>query len=91
MNTSMAVLEAAGVKISRATWSGQASAGEFASNVSAMIAEGNHIKYTVLARGSVVPESLPDDGYNNHRYTWQIAYAIEALGDWIFTQVRRQL
>jgi hypothetical protein len=38
MNTSMAVLEAAGAKISRATWNRQASAEEFASNVNAMIA-----------------------------------------------------
>jgi predicted peptidase len=88
MNISMAVLEAAGAKISWGTWNGRASAEEFKSDVSAMIAEGNNIKYTVLARGTVVPEGLPDDGGNNHIYTWRIAYAIEDLRDWLFAQVK---
>jgi predicted peptidase len=88
MNASMAALEAAGAKVSRATWKGQASAEEFASDVAAMIAEGNNIKYTVLARGTVVPRGLPDDPRNNHIYTWQIAYAIEGLRDWLFKQKR---
>ena len=58
------------------------------SHVSKMIAEGNNIKYTVLAKGTVVPEGLPDDGRNNHIYTWRIAYTIEGLRDWLFTQVK---
>jgi predicted peptidase len=90
MNASMAALEAAGAKISRATWNGRASPDEFASNVSKMIAESRNIKYTVLARGTVVPEGMTDDGGNNHRHTWHIAYSIEGLRDWLFTQVRRQ-
>ncbi len=88
MNASMAALEAAGAKISRATWNGRASAEEFASDVSAMIAEGNNIKYTVFSKGTVVPEGRPDDGINNHIYTWPIAYTIEGLRDWLFTQVK---
>ena len=88
MNASMAALEAAGANISRATWNGRASAEEFASNVSAMIAEANNIKYTVFAKGTVVSEGLPDDGRNNHIHTWRIAYTIEGLRDWLFTQVK---
>jgi predicted peptidase len=88
MNASMAALEAAGAKISRATWNGRTSAAELASDVSRMIAEGNNIKYTVLAKGTVVPEELPDDARNNHIHTWPIAYAIEGLRDWLFTQSR---
>jgi predicted peptidase len=87
MNASMAALEAAGAKISRATWNGRASAEEFALEVSKMIAEGNNIKYTVFAEGTVVPEGLPDDYRNNHIYTWRVAYTIEGLRDWLFTQV----
>ncbi len=88
MNASMAALEAAGAKISRATWNGRASAEEFAADVRKMIAEGNNIKYTVLAKGTVVPEGLPDDPRNNHVHTWRIAYAIEGLRDWLFAQVK---
>jgi len=88
MDASMAALEAAGARISRATWNGRASPEELAAQVSKMIAEGNSIKYTVLAKGTVVPEGLPDDGVNNHVHTWRIAYAIEGLRDWLFTQVK---
>ena len=55
-----------------------------------MIAEGNNIKYTVLAKGTVVPEGLPDDGFTNHIYTWPITYTIEGLRDWLFAQVKEQ-
>jgi predicted peptidase len=89
MNASMAALEAAGAEISRATWNGRASPEEFALEVEKMIAEGNNIKYTVLRKGTVVPEGLPDDGGNNHKHTWRIAYAIEGLRDWLFTQRRK--
>jgi predicted peptidase len=88
MNASMAALEAAGAKISRATWSGRASSEEFAIEVRKMIAEGNNIKYTVFAEGTVVPEGLPDDHRNNHIYTWRVAYTIEGLRDWLFTQAK---
>ncbi len=91
MNASMAALEAAGGKISRGTWDGKSSADEFASDVNKMIAEGNNIKYAVLAKGTVVPEGLPDDGGNNHVHTWRITYAIEGLRDWLFSQVKTQL
>jgi predicted peptidase len=86
MNASMASLEAAGAKISRAVWDGHAAAAEQATNVSNMIAEGNNIKYTVLKKGTVVPTDKIDDAGNNHTYTWRIAYTIEGVRDWLFTQ-----
>ena len=83
------VLHILGAKISRATWNGRASAEEFAEEVGKMIAEGKNIKYTVFANGTVVPKFLPDDGRNNHIYTWPVAYTIEGLRDWLFSQVKR--
>lgn len=88
MNASMAALEAAGAQVSRATWNGRASPEEFAIEVRKMIAEGNNIKYVVFAEGTVVPEGLADDHRNNHIYTWRVAYTIEGLRDWLFTQVK---
>jgi len=86
MNAITATLEEAGAKISRATWNGQASAAEFAADVSKMIAEDTDIKYSVLKKGTVVPSGLKDDGGNNHRHTWQIAYTIEGVRAWLFAQ-----
>jgi predicted peptidase len=88
MNACMVSLEAAGAKISRATWSGQSSPAEFEYDVSKMIAEGNNIKYTVFRKGTVVPAGQADDISNNHAYTWRIAYTIEGVRDWLFTQVK---
>jgi len=88
MNASMSVLEAAGAKISRATWNGRASAAEFAVFVQNMISKDSNIKYTVFENGSVVPEGLPNNHLNNHIYTWEVAYTIEGLRDWLFTQTK---
>jgi len=88
MNAITATLEKEGAKISRATWNGQSSAAEFASDVSKMITEGNNIKYTVLKKGTVVPADQIDDGGSNHICTWRIAYTIEGVRDWLFTQVK---
>lgn len=88
MNTSMAALEAAGAKVSRGVWNGRARPEELAVEANKMIAECTHIKYTVFSKGTVVPEGLPDNFHNNHIYTWQIAYMIEGLRDWLFTQAK---
>jgi predicted peptidase len=50
-------------------------AAEIAANVSAMLAEGNHILYTVLTDG-------------DHASTWRIAYTFEGVRDWLFAQVK---
>ena len=38
-----------------------------------MLAAGGNINYTICKNGS-------------HRYTWQYAYAIEGVRDWLFAQ-----
>ncbi len=86
MNASLAVLEKAGAKISRATWSGRSRPDEFADYVKQMIDEGNNIKYSVLKKGTVVPAGISDDPGNNHVHTWRIAYTIEGIRDWLFSQ-----
>jgi predicted peptidase len=70
MNSSTEALEAAGAKISRATWNGRASAEEFTKDVNDMITEGKNIKYTVLKKGTVVSEGIEDNAATNHMYTW---------------------
>lgn len=88
MNDIMANLEEEGTKISRATWNGKSSGLEFASDVSQMIAKGSSINYTVFKKGTVVPAGQTDDGGSNHINTWRIAYTIEGVRDWLFTQVK---
>lgn len=86
MNASMRALEVKGAKISRSFWSGTATKAEFEAETQKMIAEGNNINYTVLKKGTVVPVGQPENGGTNHVNTWRIAYTIEGLRDWLFSQ-----
>ena len=86
MNAITAVLEQEGAKVSREMWNGQSTEVEFAFLVRKMLAEGNPIKYSVLERGTVVPEGMKDDPGSNHICTWRIAYTIEGIRDWLFSQ-----
>ncbi|TGE34981.1 hypothetical protein E4K67_27755 [Desulfosporosinus fructosivorans] len=61
---------------SKATWNAEASAAELSTDVSNMLAAGCNINYTVFKNGS-------------HRYTWQYAYTIEGVRDWLFKQVKK--
>lgn len=65
-----------GATVSKAIWSAESSASELAKNVSNMLAAGCNINYTVFKNGS-------------HRYTWQYAYTIEGVRDWLFKQVKK--
>ena len=56
MNASLAVMEAAGTKISRAKWNARAGEAEKAANARKMVEEGNNIKYAVFEKGTVWPE-----------------------------------
>jgi predicted peptidase len=61
---------------SKTTWNAESSAAELATDVSKMLAAGCNINYTVFKNGS-------------HRYTWQYAYTIEGVRDWLFKQVKK--
>jgi predicted peptidase len=56
--------------------------------VDRMLAEGNHIMYSVLRKGTVVPAGMEDHGGSNHVCTWRIAYQIEGIREWLFRQTR---
>lgn len=68
-------LEKQGATVCKAIWSAESSPAEFTENVSDMLGEDCNIKYTVFQNG-------------NHRYTWQYAYTIEGVRDWLFTNVK---
>jgi predicted peptidase len=90
MNASLAVMEAAGAKISRAKWNARAGEAEKAANVRKMIEEGNNIKYAVFEKGTTWPEDQEQlqAGRNEHMQTWKVAYSIEGVRNWLFAQKR---
>jgi predicted peptidase len=89
MNASLAEMKTAGAKINTAFWNGRAGKSEMDENVKKMIEENTNIKYTVLKTGTVIPQDQDQNAGNYHRYTWQIAYTIEGIRDWLFTQIKK--
>ncbi|MBJ7552476.1 alpha/beta hydrolase-fold protein [Marinomonas ostreistagni] len=67
------VLANEGATVSKAKWDAQASKSVMAAQVSHMLKQGAQVNYTVFEGGS-------------HRYTWQYAYSIDAIRDWLFAQ-----
>lgn len=86
MNAITSTVEKNGAKVSRAVWNGRADAAEFSTDVNKMLAENSNIKYTMLKKGTVVSTGLADNALWNHMCTWRIAYNIEGIRDWLFTQ-----
>lgn len=79
-------LEHEGAKISRATWDGTWSAGQFRAAFDRIDTEGSPINYVTFAKGTVIPKDDSGAGASGHRNTWRIAYTIEPIREWIFRQ-----
>ena len=88
MNASLAVMEKAGAKISRAKWNGRAGDAEIAASVKKISTEDTNIKYAVYEKGTTLPIELAQSGRNEHMETWKIAYNIEGVRDWLFAQTK---
>jgi predicted peptidase len=84
MNDSVAVWQAKGTKVSKATWNARASEAELSADASRMLSEGNDIKYATFLKGSVFPAGR--EGGIEHMATWPVAYRIETVRDWLFAQ-----
>ncbi len=67
------VLVSMGATLAKSTWNAEGDAGTLEQNVEDMLSENAQINYTVFEGGS-------------HRYTWQYAYSIEGIRDWLFEQ-----
>jgi predicted peptidase len=74
MNEATAKWESLGVKVATSDmWDSTSTAEQFDSLVSNTLSQGSNINYTVFEGG-------------NHMYTWTVAYTIEGIRDWLFSQ-----
>ncbi|MZI94297.1 hypothetical protein F9817_13960 [Vibrio sp. CAIM 722] len=73
MDAITAELKKHGATVANATWNAQAPTATLDKQAIDMMNKGTSIKYAVFKGG-------------NHRYTWQYAYSIDAIRDWLFTQ-----
>lgn len=88
MNAVTAALEAEGAKVARAYLNARKSKPELNAEVKELIATGANILYAVYDAKT----ALPDDGKEypqmaHHSRGWEITYGIEAVRDWLLSQV----
>jgi len=75
MNAITAVLESGGARVARATWDPDSTVDQFATAVAEMLAQGANVNYTILTGG-------------DHMSTFDLAYQIEGIRDWLFAQTK---
>jgi len=81
------MLSSSGTPYSTATWDATWSSDEFAAAVASILSEGNRINIATFELGTVLPEGVAV-GTNEHMYSFDYAYKIEAVRDWLFAQVK---
>ena len=77
------VIQEQGTKVSTALWDGQSTAAEFAADVRSMKAQRTPVNFAAFKTGTTVPTGSTTSA---HMGTWQIAYTIPGIRDWIMRQ-----
>lgn len=86
MGACMDALEANGVQVDRAYWDAKQGLDTLNHLAEEQAKRPGRVKFTVLKENSMVPEGMKADGSSNHRCTWQAAYQLPALREWLFQQ-----
>ena len=85
----MEVFDADGAAYSHAEWSAQDDVEAQNAAVAAMLAEGNSANFITFTEGSTVAEGQSaSSGAGEHMTSFDYAYKIEAVRDWLFEQSR---
>ncbi|MER7644501.1 PHB depolymerase family esterase [Streptomyces sp. NPDC126522] len=79
------VIQEQGTKVGTALWDGQSTAAGFAADVRAMRAQRTPVNFSAFKTGTTVPSGSTTSA---HMGTWQIAYTIPGIRDWIMRQSR---
>ena len=85
MNAVTDALERAGAKIGRYRWDGSASPGELTALAREAAKSGVNVHYTVFNGSTVVAPGHPDHPGSNHTHTWRVAYTVDGLKEWLFS------
>lgn len=78
-----------GISISRAfEWDAKMSQNEFLKALNVIISGSLSAKFIHFMKGTVLPEGVKANT-PEHKYSFDAAYKIDALRDWMFLQVRK--
>ena len=87
MNAITDILKKNGAEVAYGSWKGTYSSKEFTKAVKDMEKENANINYSTLEKGTVIPKDVVETSKGGeHIYTCTIAYNIEGIRDWLFSQ-----
>ena len=91
MNAITDTLKKNGAKVAYGSWKGTYSSEEFTKAVKEMEKENANVNYSTLEKGTVIPKDVVETSKGGeHIYTWTIAYNIEGVRDWLFSQSKNK-
>ncbi|HBD02877.1 PHB depolymerase family esterase [uncultured Psychrobacter sp.] len=79
-------LQQQGTKISRAVWNGTWNADQYRFAYDDLTSEKAPMYYTSYVKDSVFRSKTDRQGAGGHRNTWRLAYSIEPIREWLFSQ-----
>ena len=77
------VVKEQGTAVGTAVWNGRSTGAQFAADVRSMKAQKAPVNYASFKTGTVVPAGSTTSA---HMATWQIAYTIPGIRDWVMDQ-----
>ena len=87
MNAITDTLKKNGAKVAYGSWKGTYTSEEFTKGVNNILKENANVNYSTLEKGTVIPKDMIETSKGGeHIYTWTIAYNIEGIRDWLFSQ-----
>lgn len=86
MNAMTKAMEEAGAKVGHYYWNGRASKEELDRSVALAISDECNIKHTIFEGETALPKGEEVIPFRFHPGTWELAYTIDGLRDWLFTQ-----
>lgn len=85
MNAVTEALAANGAKVKRYLWNAKSTPAEFDALVQSALKDDVNVRYTVFQGSTVVPEEKEMNPGANHVSTWPVAYEIEGVKEWLFS------
>ncbi|MEV0480725.1 PHB depolymerase family esterase [Streptomyces sp. NPDC050508] len=77
------VVKEQGTAVGTAVWNGRSTAAQFAADVRSLKAQKAPVNYAAFRTGTVVPAGSTTSA---HMATWQVAYTIPGIRDWVMNQ-----
>ena len=86
----LAVFDADGAAYAHGQWSAQASAQEQDDAVKALLAQGQSANFVTFELGTTLPEGTSAGAGGEHMTSFDYAYKLEAVRDWLFAQSKSE-